>query len=231
MKYYRMKYCSEQDVVGVSTGLNQCYLDKSCFYTMNDFNNFREFYSLITYQQNTNALPDFNLRLKFVKIYSRAKITDFLRFEFFNFWIDFVVNENVKKIFEDLQVEKIHFFETRIMHKNKISESLYYLMHMDFYDLECIDLKNSIFVSKDVETERLSILPSKNFEEFWNSYNRHKYTSYFSKLCVFKNQITNPHFIRIRGQDIHISEILKNIIEEKKISGIEIYDAPYFNLV
>lgn len=230
-KYFELSNDAEPSVIGVKDGLNQCYVDKSCFHSMKEFNKYNEFYSSITYMKNISAVPDFDLRMKFVKLYSKAKVTDFIKFELFNFWIHFVVSEKVKNLFYEFKVDKVHFFPVKLFQNNVVSEQTYYLMHMENYDMDVVDFNTSIFVNEDIDTEEITILPSKNYEEYWKSYKAHKVTSYFQKLNVFKSKITNIHFIRIKGKGIFISESLKDKIIENKFTGLEIYEAKHFNLV
>jgi len=167
-----------------------------------------------------NEMPDFTPNLNYLEVHNNAKLTDVVSASITS--KGFIVNDKVKIILESFNLPLHKFFPATLAHKGVLNDNFYWFFYSgDLSDF--IDYSNTDFLLVDSFGERkeISINSKKDLKTIYNN------TSTLNKIrstgIKYKDSIKLDLFeSHLADSRTFISDKLKRILEENKVTGIQI---------
>lgn len=227
--FFRLNRAWQQKIIGIKDGSSQIRIDKASFNNIENYTKFENFFSWEKYWENTNAIPNFHIKVDKAHLIESAKLTDFMSYYEPLPRIPFIIKKKIKDIFEKLKLKGLYYYPINIYSGDSLISEEYFLLHTSVVEYDAIVFEKSVLV-KTLDDDPLQIIKVNNVEELERSYKENK-LSEFKKLTLKKEFIFNQDFIKTRMSDIFISELLKDIFIQEKVTGIDIRESDILSIL
>lgn len=214
---------SNPKIIGVENGIAQAEIIGSKFETKGLYEKISGFFQGADYWSRESFIPDFQVKLEYVKLYKKAILTDFLSFSPHLMACPFMINKKVIDIFSRFEIQKHFLYSMKLYDSTKCIDS-YSLFYCPLLGYDVVDFKESEFVRK-IGILDIKDIDISSFEDFKTKMEEHS-------LLEAKKLVLNEKFnkkldffkVRVLG-GMYISERLKKALEEARIKGINILEA------
>ncbi len=224
--YYIIRKSSDPKIIGVKDGLSQVLIDEQSFLSKDYYKKFSTFFSPQRYlidPNATNAIPDFNVKVDRAQLLKSAKLNDFIDYHYILPQTPFIISKKIKNIFESLKLKGIYFYPVNIYSNDKAIEDEYFLLYTFQVEYNAIIFHKSILV-KDLHFEPYQVINISSVDEL-NKSKEDYGLSQFKKLTLKKESLFNNDFIVTTMSEIFISELLRDIFIQEKVTGLNIIES------
>mgnify|MGYP006959899243 CR=1 FL=1 len=223
MKYYLLDYaCATRE-----TGSQFPQIQK-----MSDNYNYQSEDSVYSLSRFTNSFPDFNPNLDAFILHKNAKISDLLSSSPL-MGSGFLISEKFKNALEKNIMPPHKYYPAKIIHKDNSYN--YYWIHILCDLTDYVDYNKSEFVIAKNYTNTKNYIQIKSKKDFLIKKEELKQKDLFLSIKANKIFFIENYFlafdlfsVSLIDYDFYISQNLKNIINQEKITGVNLIESNKF---
>lgn len=218
MKYYLIRSSSDPKVIGVKNGLAQVEFGEKENKHNLTYKKTLDFFSYAEYWRNDEVFPEFEVHLN-ASILKNAKLTSFIEYTPFLLSCPFLVHNDVVSIFSRFNIQRHRNYPVKIYDSKECINSEYKLFCCPYLGFDVINYSESIFYTG-------SDLLGKTYYTFNNEKEYRSFPNIINSEVLKMNDNFDSSLDLFVGRigGMHVSERLKNELQNNNVTGIKILD-------